>query len=413
MKKFLVIAKWEYLERLKNKTYIFMTFFFPLIIFGISLLPALFMSEEDNETKVIGLLEENISMQNDLERLLSEYKTINGQPSYLIQKINLPELPATKAIDSASSLVLQKILDGFIYIKKVDADSFVVEYHSEKISVIKDIYRLEKAINQSLIKVKLEDYNINPELSKTLTKPVEVKKVKVSIEGKESLDLEKVFVGTFAFIWFLVMSLLMVASSLVRSVVEEKSNRIIEILLSSCSAKDLMAGKILGLSALGLTQIFVWILIAVSTIGPVIFNYIQLQNLGFVLIYFVLGYIFYSSLFIGIGSIGNTEQDSQSIMGVLSILIVFPIILSVQFFENPSSKFISYFSYFPLTTAPIMTLRVSLLDVSLVEKISTLLILILSIYISIWFSAKIFRVAILSYGKTPNIHEIIKWFKSK
>jgi ABC-2 type transport system permease protein len=413
MKKFLIIAKWEYLERLKNKTYIFMTFFFPLIIFGITLVPSLFMSEEDKETKVIGLLEENVSIQSDLEKLLSEYKTVDGQPSYLIQKINLSGLSESKAIDSASNLVLQKMLEGFVYLKKVNADSFVVEYHSEKISSFKDIARLEKAINQSLIKIKLEGYNINPELSKKLTKQIEVKKVKVSPEGKENLDLEKVFIGTFAFVWFLVMSLLMVASSLVRSVVEEKSNRIIEILLSSCSAQDLMAGKIIGLSALGLTQIFVWILIAISAVGPMIFDYVQLQNFGFVLIYFVLGYLLYSSLFIGIGSIGNTEQDLQSIMSILSLLIVFPIILSVQVFENPSSKFIDYLSYFPLTTAPLMTIRVSILEVSLTDKILTIGILILSIYASIWFSAKIFRVAILSYGKTPNIQEIIKWLKSK
>ncbi len=413
MKKFLIIAKWEYLERLKNKTYIFMTFFFPLIIFGIALAPSLLVSDEDKETKVIGLIERNISIQDELDQNLSVYKTVDGQPSFLIQKINFPDLGLEALIDTASKLILEKNIEGFIYINKVNTDSFIVEYHSEKISSIKDITRIDKAINQALTKVRLKTYNVDPKIAERITKSVEVKKVKVSPEGKENLDLEKVFVGTFAFIMLLVMSLLLVASSLVRSVVEEKSNRIIEILLSSCSAKDLMAGKIIGLSALGLTQIFVWVLIAVSTLGPVILDYVQIQSAGFVILYFILGYILYSALFIGVGSIGNTEQDLQSIMSILSIIIMFPIFLSTFIIENPTSKLAIIFSYFPLTTAPMMTMRVSLFDVSLLEKIATVLILIISIYFVIWFSGKIFRVAILSYGKVPSIQEIFKWIKSK
>jgi ABC-2 type transport system permease protein len=292
MKKFLIIAKWEYLERLKNKTYIFMTFFFPLIIFGIALAPSLLVSDEDKETKVIGLIERNISIQDELDQNLSVYKTVDGQPSFLIQKINFPDLGLEALIDTASKLILEKNIEGFIYINKVNTDSFIVEYHSEKISSIKDITRIDKAINQALTKVRLKTYNVDPKIAERITKSVEVKKVKVSPEGKENLDLEKVFVGTFAFIMLLVMSLLLVASSLVRSVVEEKSNRIIEILLSSCSAKDLMAGKIIGLSALGLTQIFVWVLIAVSTLGPVILDYVQIQSAGFVILYLYLGIFF-------------------------------------------------------------------------------------------------------------------------
>ncbi|MGB9665658.1 MAG: ABC transporter permease [Ignavibacteria bacterium] len=413
MKKFIIIAKWEYLERLKNKTYIFMTFFFPLLIFGVALAPALLTTEEDKETKVIGLIEKNISIQNELEQNLSSFKTVDGQPSFLIKKIDFPGLETKEVIDSASSLIFQKTIEGFIYIEKVNSDSFVVEYHSEKLGGFKDIVRIDKAINQALTKEKLTNYNIDSDIAQKITKSVEIKKVKVSPEGKENLDLEKVFVGTFAFIMLLVMSLLLVASSLVRSVVEEKSNRIIEILLSSCSAKDLMAGKIIGLSALGLTQIFVWILIAVSTLGPMILNYVQIQSVGFLILYFILGYILYSALFIGVGSIGNTEQDLQSIMSILSIIIMFPVFISTFIIENPDSKLAIIFSYIPLTTAPMMTLRVSLFDVSLIEKIATLLVLVISIYFVIWFSGKIFRIAILSYGKVPNIQEIFKWIKSK
>lgn len=413
MYKFLTIAKWEYIEKIKNKTYIFTTFILPLVAIGLVVGSTMITSQEDTETKVIGLIEKNISIHTELEKSLFEYKTKDGQPAFLIKKINIPELDKADLIDTTSKLVFDKFLDGFIYIEKVSPDSFIVEYHSEKVTAYKDIIRLEKNLNMILMAEKSKTYNINPEITKKIFKTISLKTIKVTPEGKEKLDLEKVLVGSYFFVLFLIMSLMMSAGSLVRSVVEEKSNRIIEILLSSCSTKDLMAGKVIGLSALGLTQVFVWILIIISIGGPVILSYIQIKDVGFLILYFSLGYIFYSSLFIGVGSIGNTEQETQTIMSVLTIIIFIPLFFSAQIIENPASKIAVYLSYFPLTTVPMMTMRVSIFEVSLIEKITTLLILVISIYFTIWFSGRIFRVAILSYGKTPNIQEIIKWLKSK
>lgn len=413
MNKFFIVAKWEYLERIKNKSYIFMTFFFPLLIFGIALLPALLESEEDISTKVIGLVSKNIDVYDDLEKSLLEYKTKDGQPTYILRKINAESGDFSKALEYGAELIKDKAIEGYIYIEKVSPDSFLVEYYTERFAPIKDIARFEKLINQVLTNEKLKLVNLDPDKIKKLTKSTAIKLVKISEKGKEKFESEKVIIGTMFFIMFLMMSLIMSAGLLVRSVVEEKSNRIIEILLSSCTTNELMAGKILGLSALGLTQIIAWIIIAISAGGPVILNYIQLQDFGLSLIYFILGYLFYASLFIGLGSIANNEQESQTIMSILTIFIMLPIFLSSLIFQNPESILGNYLSYFPLTTAPMMTMRINLIEVSLIEKFVTLLILILSILGSIWFSGKIFRVAILSYGKIPNISEIIKWLKSK
>lgn len=389
-----------------------MTFIFPLLVFGIVLIPTLLTEKEDAYTKVIGLIEKNISVTDELEKILSEYKTKDGQPSYIIRKISLDQDILT-TIKIATNYVNNKLIEGFVFIEKVSSDSFLVEYHTQKVTNIKDISRLEKAISQVITNEKLKELNLNVDRINELTKSTSLKLIKVTESGKENLDTEKVFLGTFFFIMFLMMSLIMSAGLLVRSVVEEKSNRIIEILVSSCSTNDLMAGKILGLSALGITQILVWFVLAISIGGPIILNYIQIQDPLFSMVYFVLGYIFYSSLFIGLGAIGNNEQESQSIMSVVSLLIFIPIFLAGQIIDNPESTMGKYFSYFPLTTSPMMMIRINITDVTLLEKVIALIILIISIFASIWFSGKIFRVAILSYGKTPNINEIIKWLKSK
>lgn len=413
MRKALRIAQWEYIERIKNKSFILMTFFFPLVVIGFSFLPMLIGSQEDKETKVIGLIQKNIDLAKDFEDSLQEYKTVDNQPVYLVRKFNLIKNDPQLTIDSLSSLVLQKALYGFIFIEKVNTDSFVVTYHSENILSVRDLVRLEKKINQIITNYKLSSLNIDPEIINEVSKNYNLNTVKITSRGKEHFESEKAFVGGFIFTMVLMISILIAGGLLIRSIVEEKSNRVIEILLSSCSAENLMAGKIIGLSSLGLTQIFVWLLVGISITGHLILQYISIENLMWSVVYFTLGYIFFASLFIGIGSIGNTEQESQSIMSFLSLIIFLPLMLVFQILESSNSTLIKIFSYFPLTTTQMMTLRINFFEVSLIEKLATILILIVSIIITVKISGKIFRIAILSYGKLPNIKEILGWLKSE
>ncbi len=413
MKKALRIAQWEYLERIKNKGFILMTFFFPLLVIGFSFLPMLMEFQEDKETKVIGLIQKNIDLAKDFEKSLQEYKTVDNQPVYLVRKFNLINNDTQLTIDSLSSLVLQKALHGFIFLEKVINDSFVVTYHSENVLSIRDLTRLEKKINQVIMNYKLTLSNIDSEIIKKLYTNYPLKTVKITLKGKEHFDSEKAFLGGFAFTMLLMISLLTTGGLLVRSITEEKSNRVIEILLSSCSAEDLMTGKIIGLSALGLTQISVWLMVAISIGGSVLIQFLKIENVTWSLLYFTLGYILYASIFVGLGSIGNSEQESQSITSILALFIVLPVMLIFQILENSNSTLIRILSYFPLTTTPTMSLRINFFEISLIEKFLTVFILLFSIYFSIKFSSKIFRVAILSYGKFPHIKEVIGWLKSE
>lgn len=413
MKKALKVAQWEYFERIKNKSFLLMTFFFPLIVIGFSFLPMLIESKEDKETKVIGLIQKNVDLFLDLENSLKEYKTGNNQPVYILRLINPINDDYQLTIDSMSTLVLQKTLHGFIYLEKINPDSFAVTYHAENILSIRDLTRLEKKINQVITNSKLSELNIDPEIVNKLSKNYPLNTVKITSKGKEHFETEKAFLGGFFFSMILMISLITSGGLLVRSIVEEKSNRVIEILLSSCSAQDLMTGKIIGLSALGLTQIIVWLLVIISLAGPFALQYFKIENLVWSFVYFFLGYVLYTSIFVGIGSIGNTEQESQSIMNFVSLLLILPVMLTFQILENSNSIFIRILSYFPLTTTPMMTIRVNFFEISLTEKFVTILILIASIILSIKISSKIFRVAILSYGKFPHIKEVIGWLKSE
>jgi len=200
---------------------------------------------------------------------------------------------------------------------------------------------------------------------------------------------------------------------LVRSLVEEKSTKLIEILISSCSPEELMAGKILGLSALGLFQMFIWICIGIALAGSSLIPMSAFDNLWIMLVYFILGFLFYTAVFVGIGSIVTTEQEAQQITSYLSLVLVLPIAISASAITNPNSGLVQILSFIPLTIPAIMLLKINVVRVSTVEILSTITIMLASIYIMIYVASKIFRIGILSYGKRPGIKELISWIKEK
>jgi ABC-2 type transport system permease protein len=199
---------------------------------------------------------------------------------------------------------------------------------------------------------------------------------------------------------------------LVRSLIEEKSNRLIEVIVSSCSSDQLLAGKILGLSSLGLTQIFIWFLIGVSLVGGSIVPISVFENLHITLIYFVLGFIFYSTLFVGIGSVLSTEQEAQQITTYLTLILMFPVVIAVPAMQNPDSTILKVFSYIPLTIPTTMILRINISQLPLSVYMITIGIMLASILIMIKISAKLFRIGILSYGARPSIKELVQWLKT-
>jgi ABC-2 type transport system permease protein len=273
---------------------------------------------------------------------------------------------------------------------------------------------LEKSLNE-IIKQKLfRDMQISESLQKKISQQWTVTPVTVSKEaGKKLLNFKEQFFISYIFVMLMFMLILTTGQMLVRSVVEEKSNRIIEILLSSCSASDLMKGKILGLSALGITQIMLWLLLGISFAPPIAAMLFESQGILLMPVYFVLGYLLYASLFVGIGSIVTTEQEAQQVTSYISLILISPIVVSVSAIENPHTSLFQILSYIPLLTPTIMALRISVETPSLYEIIISVLLLLCSVYAMMGASGKIFQAGILSTGKRLTIKEIFFALRSQ
>jgi ABC-2 type transport system permease protein len=414
MKKIFEVARWEFMEKVKTKTFIISLILTPAILILFSIAPTLLTEQEVSYTKTIGIVDTSGLYINGIKSELSKFTIDRNQPNYLLINLTSKDISLEELKKSADQDVIDEKIEGYLLITRAGTDSVLVNYRSKSLSNLKDIKRFETAFNDTRVKLRLDKENVNPDLLDFISNSVEINQIKIAAGGKETAnDFLITFFSSFVFIMLLMMMILYSGGMLIRSLVEEKSNRLIEIIISSCTSNELLTGKILGLSTLGLTQILIWFIIGISLAGTAIVPMSAFSNVFPILIYFILGFVFYTSLFVGIGSIVTSEQEAQQITTYLSFLLVLPIIFVLPALENPDIFYIKILSYIPLTLPSFMMLRLNISPVPIWEILSTILIMLISIYLMIGISSKIFRVGILSYGKRPTLKELMLWLKEK
>lgn len=221
-------------------------------------------------------------------------------------------------------------------------------------------------------------------------------------------------VGAFLYLFIMFMSTLTPSQMLVTSLIEEKSSRVVEVLLSAVSPLELMAGKILGLFAVGVTTAMVYVIALGVVAGSTsLFQAPNATLLVLFLVYYLLGFAMYASLFAGIGAAFNTLKDAQAIMMPLSLILVLPIMFWMNIAQHPNSLFAVALSIFPATAPTVMIVRIAVLPSPPWRDIAgSLLLLAGSVPLIVWAAAKIFRTGVLLYGKPPKLAEILRWVRS-
>ncbi|MFI5253580.1 MAG: ABC transporter permease [Bacteroidota bacterium] len=412
MNKMLVVAKWEYLEKIKSKIFIVSLFLTPALMLAFGILPSLFASRPDTETKIIGIIDQSGQMIAPLSKRLEEkYKLPNKQPNYLLREIIDPDTFVAKRI--ADSLAIHEDIEGYVIISKSFMTDASEIFRSPNTGNIKLIERLNRAIQDVVTEKKLVSRGIDTSALKDITATMELKTIKISKTGKEEEGgFEKVFIP--AYIFMMVMFFVVISSGqlLVRSMMEEKSNRIIEVLVSSCSTTDLMVGKILGLSGLGLTQLAVWGFIGATFALSFLVSVLTVTTALLLFMYFILGYLFYAALFVALGAPVSTEQEAQQLTSYLVMLLIVPMVLIIPIMESPNSLMVKILSYIPLLTPTMMAMRIAGQMPSPFELITTMIVLGVSAVLAMWAAGKIFRVTILVVGKRPSLGELIRIVKS-
>jgi len=414
MKKILTIARWEYIEKVRTKTFIISMFVTPAIILLFSLAPTWFSRNAEESTRAYGIIDSSGIFFRPLKSDLEEVMMKNGQPKFVIINLYNKDENFIMVKKTADADVLRNKLEGYILILNGGTDKTRVEFRSRGSGSFDDISKIEEIFNKVKNKFLLQNAGVDSSVISASMRYVTVNPIKIEKNGKESkADFITLFFTSFIFIMLLMMMILSTGNMLVRSLLEEKSNRLIEILVSSCTQKELLAGKVMALSGLGFTQIFIWTMLGLVSTGAALVSMNVFDNIMPMMFYFILGYVFYVSIFVGIGSVCSTEQEAQQITSYISIILTMPVIFSLTAIEYPGSLLVRILSYIPFTTASIMILRLKIETITMWEYFTTVGIMIVSIYVTIISSAKLFKIGILSYGKRPSVKELVRWIREK
>jgi ABC-2 type transport system permease protein len=416
LRKTLTVARWEYLEKVKSKAFLIGLFLTPTLMLGFGVLPGLFASKERDTTTAIGVVDLTGRLGvRFAERMGGAYLLADSLPAYIVRPIaHTPGSDPARAIEDARARVAGGEIEGFLIIRSVEPSDSMMEYRGTNVGDFRLGMRIEETVRQMVRERRLAELGLQPTVLRELSADVQVRSVKVKGSGEVEgdADFSSQFIRAYSFLMLLFLLILTSGQMLVRSVMEEKANRIVEVLVSSASTTELMAGKVVGLAALGLTQMAFWALLAVAVslrIGLPVFDPLQGVLL---LVYFVLGYLLYAAVFIGLGSPVSTEQEAQQTTSYLVLVLLFPLMLAIPALQNPDALWLKVLSYVPLLTPTMMALRVSISDPSAAEIASTILLLLASVWGGMWVAGRIFRVAILSTGKRPALREILRWITS-
>ncbi|NCO63085.1 MAG: ABC transporter permease [Flavobacteriales bacterium] len=431
-----LIIKREYLTKVKNKSFIVMTILSPIIMIALISVVAYLSQLNNDKQRIIAILDET--------GMVKEAFKSEGKITYNIFE--------NMSLEDAKELVKQTESYGLLHvdaISNLDSISNHIKFYSKESPSLTMISDLEFKIEKKIENLKLQEKGVDIAMIQDAKTSINI--LQESFEGEETSKIDSViklfFGGASGYLLF--MFIIIYGNMIMRSVIEEKTSRIIEIIISSVKPMQLMLGKIIGTSLAGLTQFIIWLFIggallfSVSIIFGVdisqtqtpnqqmmgeamqnpdlnmqvqdIFNsldHLPMTNLiiAFIL-FFIGGYFLYSSLYAAIGAAVDNETDTQQfIMPILMPLILAVYIGFFTVIEDPHGTVSTVFSFIPFTSPVVMLMRIPF-GVPLWQQLVSFLLLMATFIFTVWFAAKIYRVGILMYGKKPTYKELLKWIK--
>jgi ABC-2 type transport system permease protein len=404
MRKILEVARHEFIVSLKRPSFIIATLAVPLLGLVGVLVAAYFGGQASAflEKQFVG----------------------SPKPVGYVDQVGLftPPLPEYEALfipypneEAAREALFAGEVEAFLLIPSDYLDTGRVVAYSKGRGLPSAISVSEERVRPFLVDQLLAG-QVDENLRARVRAPLNLQPVSLSPEGEGSEDTAS-FVANiaipYAFSILLVIAIFTSSGFLLQGVSEEKESRVIEILLSSLTPMELLAGKILGLGTLGLAQILFWLgcgwaLIGIAVSGLALFGAINLDLMTIVLalVYFLLGYLLFATLMASAGSLGTSAREGQQIAGIFSSITAIPFMVSGFIWTNPNSLLVQILSYVPLTSPVMMLQRLGMTEVPLYQIAISLVLLILGIAGTLWAGAKVFRMGLLMYGKRPSVSEI-------
>ena len=445
MKKMFAVMKREYLQAVRKKTFIIMTVLLPFLMAGLMILPGMLMAKGMG-TKRIAVLDGTGKLQSAFARpnapeesekkvdaSREARKALSGSRNRgLPAQIRIEYVHQADASEAAAKPYLERIsrkddapdkLEGVFVVPAAaltDPETQMT-YFSRSATDLMTQERLARLANKSLQSLRLSANGIRPELLDDLLQDLDVEAVQLSRSGGRKKGGELNFIVAFVFGALLVLPSFVYGQETMRGIVQEKTDRVVEVLVSSMSPVQLLTGKILGVAAVGLTQIGVWIAMlalaggygaaVATTAGVNLSQFVRPIVFVYFFVFFILAYLTYVCIYAIAGAVCNSEKEAQQFMMPIMLFMMMPWFLMMPIVMNPDAPFAVAFSLSPVFGPITMFVRALVTDPPLWHMLVSIAVSIATIAAFFWITAKIFRIGILSYGKRPTIPEILRWVR--
>lgn len=412
------IIKREIRQQIFTRKFIIMTLSLPIFMLLMIGLQAFIVSFERDEHTSILVLTESADIRNLLEARFAE-SDLGNRELYDIRYEVLDNATPDERVDAEREALLRGRLTGILFVPDSAREDKQVHYFSSNPGNQILLGRLREQINRAVVEDYFRSLNIAQEAVSFARTNVQVDGVRITREGSDNAGGGNLVVA-FGFTFLIYLSLLTMGPAVMAAVNEEKTNRIVEVLLSAVSPGELMYGKVLGTAAAGLVQMAIWISPVIifsllSLPALAMMNTLQFSLSFFDILYFLLNYLMGLLIFLGIfaafGAMFDTPQDAQGSLMPVMMLIIIPFLLAFSMARNPANILAEVSSMLPFATIMVMPARMALIDVPLWQVLVALAVNLATIWFCIRGSARIYRLTILMTGKRPDWREIWKWLR--
>ena len=419
------VVRREYMERVRSKWFLIATIFGPIFFAMVMILPAWLSIRSTRSTereRVIVIDATGTALgQRVADRLRGGlFGDTTGARVVTVAPDTLPEAEA-----AATQAVVRKEATGFLVLGPTALRDTAVRYAGRNASSLAEVSRIERAVRDAIVAFRIERLGIRSD------EVLNVLRTRMSVDAEQITDRGRGGSGRVRFIFAAAVSLtlymliLLHGNNILRSVLEEKTTRVAEVVVASVRPETLLAGKIIGVGGVALTQILAWTAASAAMVrarGPIMsaigvpglpfqLPSITLGTVLLLLIFFLLGFLLFAALYAIVGAMVSSEQEAQQAQQPLMLLILSPLLLLQPILLNPMTRLAEVASWVPFTAPVIMPLRLSLVPVPASQIALSLVVSLATCVAVIWLSARIYRVGILLYGKRATVREVMRWVR--
>ena len=410
----MLIARREYLERVRTKAFIIATLLIPLLLGGIGF-GGIYLSQRTQTAAQLFLLGDGTAAGNtfthDLQAEL-ESPDEDGKTS-LIHAVPAVNSEEQRAVLDKRLKDKKDILTGYLQVLPATTPGARpgFAYTPRSASDIATVGTLRQAIKVTLNREHLSHEGLTKSDIDSLMKPIE-------IDTSKTGDTTSAFFAAYALFFMMYFVIMQFGMNTARSIIEEKTSRVFEVLLATITPDEMLAGKILGVGAVGLTQVGIWMVAAagigayfVTTSGGAAHAYVTPGQIAFFVAYFLFGFLIYSSIAAALGAMTNSEQELQQLNMFLVIPLALCMLMLPTMIKAPDSPLARVVSQIPFCSPLLMNFRISIGNPQTWEIVLSFVLMAGFIALVLWLASRIYRVGILMYGKKPSLPEIMRWLK--